>query len=77
MRICKVDVEPEFKPVKLEIVFEDKEEMEEFYTVFNFTPITDSLFHIDHNGIRNELSCVDYYKIFDNFEKSINKIMGK
>ena len=35
----KVNINSEFQPVKLEVIFETQKELDVFYTLFDFTPI--------------------------------------
>ncbi len=70
-------VEPKFRPVKLEITFESKDEMSEFYTVFNYCPIIDSLYHLDFMAIRSALSPLNYLKVFNKFSDTIRDRMRK
>ena len=44
-----------FKPVDVRITFENADELGEFYALFNYTPITECLRHLDAYVIREEL----------------------
>ena len=75
MQIFKVNkpVDKKFEPVTIEMTFESKEEQEEFYSVFCYTPITDSLKFIDDTKIRKVLSTSEYGKMFDRLTREIRK----
>lgn len=53
----KVDINqlPEFTPITLELTFETLEELQEFYALFNYTLIHESLDVIDAAYIRDVL----------------------
>ncbi len=55
MQIEKKLRDPKFKPVELKLVFETEEELGEFYSIFNYSPIVECLDAIDPVKIRQEL----------------------
>ncbi len=62
-----------FKPVKIEMIFESEEELAEYFTIFNYTPITDSLKYLDGDAIRETLPSSNYNSVFKRFEESLIK----
>ena len=59
MKATALTVKKEFEPVTLNLTFETLEELQEFYAVFNYTRITDSLRHINSFQIKGELEKLD------------------
>ena len=59
MKATALTVNKEFQPVTLNLTFETLEELQEFYAVFNYTRITDSLRHINSFQIKGELEKLD------------------
>jgi hypothetical protein len=63
-----------FIPVKIELTFETKEELVEFYSLFNYCPITEAV-SLDDDSIRRTIEdaagAVDYYATFDKVTKEI------
>ena len=65
-----------FKPFAIEITFESIKEAEEFYTVFNYSAITDALEYVDQQAIRDNIFGKDYdyntlSKVFKKFTKKV------
>ncbi len=77
MQVKKSFSEPKYKPVKLEITFDNEDEVKEFFTIFNYTPITDSLFHLNHAKIRSTLQPTNYYGVFKRFGDTLREKMRK
>lgn len=61
-----------FNPVKLEIIFESENEIAEFYSIFNWMPITNSLTFIDSDKIRSCLGAVVYLKASAGFQRKLS-----
>lgn len=66
MQVCKKNI-PTFSPVKLEITFESEEEIAEFYAIFNYTPITNSLTFVSDGKIRDCLSNEPFLNLDSDF----------
>jgi len=73
----KIEIVPEFVPVELKITLETVKEMQAFYTIFNFTAITDSINMINSYAIRAALT-KDNPHLFNNsfFNKIVNSIVS-
>lgn len=52
MKVRSNKVEPEFKPVKLEITLESRYELEAMYALFNFAPIVSALESVEISAHR-------------------------
>jgi hypothetical protein len=64
-----------FAPVKVELTFETKEELMEFYSLFNYCPVTEAV-SLDDDSIRRTIEdatvgVVDYYATFDKVTEKI------
>ena len=55
MKVEANKVEEEFKPCSINTTFESDEELEQFFSVFNYGGLTKLTPAIDHKGIRDAI----------------------
>lgn len=75
MQVC-IEEMPAFSPIKLEITFEREEELAEFYAIFNFVPVSNSLTFINSNEICKSLGTEAYLKVGSGFYQRLQSAMS-
>lgn len=73
--------EPNFNPVTISITLETEEELNEFYVLFNYAPITNIMGNIDDGKIRDILNKahgerIAYTETFAIFEEKLAEFIG-
>ena len=71
MKVNRQEYKDIFTPFSVTIEFETMEEAQEMFCLFNFSPITDGLKHIDWSSVRDSLGDVKYGFYWASFRKSI------
>lgn len=73
MEARRTKIDKEFKPISIEITFRSAEEIEMFYSIMNFTPIT-NLFGLNEcSRLRSALSQKDGDSPY-NYENAFRKL---
>ena len=77
MKAKTKEVEQEFKPVTIEITFENEEEMKDFKSVFNYIPVCDIFerLDIDSHVIGDAIPCGRHTNV--NWDGFVSRVKGE
>lgn len=71
MKITRTAAPQKFEPIAITITFETRLEAEEFFAVFNYPPIVQSLHFTDSEAIRKALAGFDVWETYSHFTNEL------